>query len=284
MNSYNDCVFIETTALVDSIKSEYREILDEILSKYDKKVSSNYVKMEIKRGVIQNLVYLHNKIVMCREMSEVFSAISRLSSTPQRHKLGTALEAITEFFSSIERVTLQEMLDTSGDISHGDYLRRESSSFIRILIRIVWRRFEKIVDEDINPMSCFVDIEQPKFDNGVYDNSPRTCDKSQFECQIKNFFRENTHSFSRIRDDLQRLPEQSIDAETRNRIRSLKEIIRLLPFNSRKFSNKDGAKDCWRCGDAILAVLSPEGAHVLHRNPKHYDTICKSLNKQGIIY
>ena len=284
MNSYNESIFVETTALVDSIKPEYREVLDEVLSKYDKKISSNYVKMEIKRGVIQYLVYLHNKIVMCREMSEVFSAISRLSSTPQRHRLGTTLEAITNFFSSIEHITLQEMLDASGDIPHGDYLRHQSSSFIRNLIRTVWRRFEKIIDEDINPMSCFEDIEPPKFENGVFDNAPRTCDKSQFECQIRSFFKENCHSFSTIGNNLQRLPNQSIDDETRNRIRSLKEIIRLLPYNNRKFSNKDGAKKCWRCGDVILAVLAPEGAHILHRNPKHYDAICKSLNKKGITY
>jgi hypothetical protein len=64
----------------------------------------------------------------------------------------------------------------------------------------------------------------------------------------------------------------------------MKEIIRLLPFNNRKFSNKENKERCWDCGDAVLAVTSPKESHVLHHNKKHYEPICKSIERMDITY
>lgn len=97
MTSY-ESIFIETSALVDyALKSEHREKIDNILKNYSRITSSNYVRMELKKGVVQYLVYLHNKMIMCREWSEVMTAVSRLSSTPQKHRLGTILEVLQNF-------------------------------------------------------------------------------------------------------------------------------------------------------------------------------------------
>jgi len=284
MTSY-ERVFIETSALVDyTLKPEYRKKIDAILDKYSTKTSSNYVRMELKKGVITYLVYLHNKIINCGEWSEVQRAISKLSSTPQKHRLGTILEVLENFFAEIESATLPDIAQEYGQITHSEYLRRRSSSYLRLSIRRLWKQFEKIVDEDVNPMSCFIDIKPPVLVNGMFDNSPRTCDKSEFECKIKNFFRENSESFDRILDDLKKISEADRDVETKHRIKSLKEILRLLPYNNRKFSNRENPQRCWNCSDAILAVTSPEGAHILHHNPQHYNSICKSINKTGVTY
>jgi uncharacterized protein YaaW (UPF0174 family) len=278
-------VFIETSVLVDyALKPDAKERIADILKEYQIKVSSNYVRMEIKKGVLTYLVYLHNKIANCRDWSEVQKAISNLSSTPQRHRLGTILEVLENFFRTIQNNTLPDIAEEHGRITLSEFLRKKSLSYIRLMIRILWRKFEEIVDEDINPMSCFIDIKPPERKNGLLENLGRTCNKSEFECKIKNFFRDNEESFQKILDSLQDIPEEKIDKETSDRIRSLKEILRLLPHNNRKLSNKDGAKECWKCSDAILAVVSPEGTHVLHHNPKHYNPICESINKTSVTY
>ena len=45
-------IFIETSALVDyTLKKEYKEKISAILTEYDIKLSGNYVRMELLRGV-----------------------------------------------------------------------------------------------------------------------------------------------------------------------------------------------------------------------------------------
>jgi hypothetical protein len=133
-------------------------------------------------------------------------------------------------------------------------------------------------------MSCFLDIKPPIMDNIIDNSIQRTCDKSEFECKIKEFFRIKITDFEDILEHLNRLQEADVDLETSKRIKSLKEIIRLLPYNNRKFSNKEDKEKCWNCGDAILAVTSPEEAHVLHHNKKHYAPICKSIGRTDVTY
>jgi hypothetical protein len=117
-------IFIETSTIVDyALKSEYKEIISNILSQYEVKLSSNYVRMELKRGVIQYLVYLHNKIIRCRDWPEVMRAISSLSPTLQRHRLGTILEVMHQFFASLENESSTE------DISINDYLKKDVQVF-----------------------------------------------------------------------------------------------------------------------------------------------------------
>src|SRR5687768_12871116 len=116
MNS-SENIFIETSVLVDyALKPDAKERIDNILKGYQIKVSSNYVKMEIKKGVLTYFVYLHNKIANCRDWSEVQKAISSLSSTPQRHRLGTILEALENFFRTIQNDTLPDIAEEHAEL------------------------------------------------------------------------------------------------------------------------------------------------------------------------
>ena len=167
----------------------YQETIQPILDRYEKKVSSHYVKMELKKGVLQYLTYLHNKIITCNNWAEVQSDVSRLSATPMRHQLGIVLEALTEFWASIRSQPFPPPAAQDGiSITLGDYLSKQSASYLRVTVRRLWRRFEKIVDEMTNEMSYFMDIQPPREVNGLIENSSRTCDKSEAECRIKTFF------------------------------------------------------------------------------------------------
>jgi hypothetical protein len=133
-------------------------------------------------------------------------------------------------------------------------------------------------------MNCFVDIQPPREEGEFFNNTPRLCPGSKVECNIKQFFRDNEEAFTKIRDKLKSLSKKGIDTETQQRISSLNEILRLLPHN-RKFSNKEpNVKNCWRCGDAILAVTASADADVLNHNKKHYDPICEAIGKKSISY
>ena len=278
-------IFIETSALVDyAIKSRGKGDIARILSEYDTKVSSNYVRMELLRGVIQYLTYLHNKIANCSTWSDVQNAISNLSSTPQRHRLGAVLEAMTEFWGSIQDKAIEEIAEESPATTLGDYVKKRSMPFIWLQIRRLWRTFDKIVEESSNPMDCYVDLREPtRNNNGLVDNSSNNCGKSETECQIRQFFEENKAQFESVYNCLKDLPEAEVDQKHRN---SLKEILRLLPYKNRKISNREDKmkKHCWNCGDSILSVLAPKDATILHHNAKHYEPICRAINRESKTY
>ena len=86
-------VFLETTIMIDRLckDNETRSRIERILSNYDKTYTSNYARMEFKKGFLKNLVYLHGKVALSRNLTEVLDAISKLSATPQRHLLGSIL-------------------------------------------------------------------------------------------------------------------------------------------------------------------------------------------------
>jgi hypothetical protein len=270
-------VFLETTIMIDRLckDNETKSNIGEILSNYDKTYTSNYARMEFKRGFLQNLVYLHGKVALCRNLTEVLEAISKLSATPQRHLLGSILENIKNFYRNIYQTKPSEIIEKYGDISIDEYLKEMAESYLSNLIRSSWRRFDKVVDEVINPMECFVDIKSPRKVERIYDNTPRTCDKSKYKCEIRRFFNNNPESFSKILKSLQDLT--NLDTETTKRIRSLKEILRLR--------KKDiMPKDCWNCSDAIMAVEAPHDSDIFNNNQKHYIPICDVLSKQSVGY
>jgi hypothetical protein len=270
-------VFLETTIMVDRLCKDRETVkkIEKILSNYDKSYTSNYARMEFKKGFLQNLIYLHGKVANCKNLTDVFEAISKLSATPRRHLLGSILESIKNFYKEIYKTKPSEIIKNYGDISLDEYLKEMAESYLSNLICNSWRRFDKVVDEMINPMKCFVDIEAPRKVGKIYDNTPRTCDKSRFRCEIRRFFNDMPESFSKI---LKRLKDlQNPDAETINRVRSLKEILRV-----RKRDIK--IKDCWNCGDAIMAVEAPSGSDIYNNNQKHYIPICEVIGKKSIGY
>ena len=94
-------VYLETTAVIDSAFKFNPNVLS-ILNNAEKSVTSQYVKMEIKKGFLNNLVLLHNKVVQCRSFSEVQDFIARLSNSPKRYYLGAVLDAMARFWRERE--------------------------------------------------------------------------------------------------------------------------------------------------------------------------------------
>lgn len=276
MNQSRD-VFLETTIMVDAVCKDKatKEKIRKILSRYDKSYTSNYARMEFKKGALQHLIYLHGKVVNCKSISEVFEAITKLSATRLRNKLGSVLESVTNFYRDMGKTRVSEIRKKYRDITIDEYQKEMMESYLGTLIHRSWRNFDKVADEVINPTSCFVDIQGPKKKGRIYDNSPRTCDNSMQKCEVRKFFNDNNADFSKILKKLKELPEP--DTETRNRIKSLKKILRVKKIDVRQ-------KDCWNCSDAIMAMEAPQNSDIFNNNEKHYIPICEAVGKKSVGY
>jgi len=94
-------VYLETTAVIDASFKKFPALLA-ILESSDKRFTSQYAKMEIKKGFLNNLVLLHNKTVQLEKWSDLQQYISNLSSGGRRYQLGAILDAFTKLSTELE--------------------------------------------------------------------------------------------------------------------------------------------------------------------------------------
>jgi len=278
-------VYLETTAVIDASFKKFPALLA-ILESSDKRFTSQYAKMEIKKGFLNNLVLLHNKTVQLEKWSDLQQYISNLSSGGRRYQLGAILDAFTKLSTELENRRPDTFVDKYGVIHPLKILKRDLESFLRIWIRRFLPKIDKLVDDVLNPMKCFPDIESPRQVGNLFENKPYKCPESNIECSIKNFFAENLNEFNKILRQLEKIPNDEMDSETSHRRSALKKIIKKRMRSSTMiFSNKSqGEEWCWACGDAIHAVLSPSDASVVTRNEKHFKPICLAINRDYQAY
>lgn len=270
--------FLETTAIVDLLfrsRAATKE-LRKILASYDETSTSQYVKMEMKRGPLTYLVALYNKTVDCKTIREVFDYTSRLNAGPARHKLGMVIQTLGTFF---------ERLDTRLTVSDEKNIvpaRRQKlllEAFLRTKIRRAWRAFDKQVSVVIDETECYKSLYQlqPPVQVGTkFDNTFRNCDDFKPGiCRIRPFYNQNKSSFIALKRAIQQLPE--VDKETRKRLAAVKRAIRL--------PNREVPRSrCWDAGDANIVVESPRNADLITRNFKHFHPLGRALGKNVIKY
>lgn len=282
-----EILYLETTAAIDAAFKSFPELLALIKSS-EKSLSSHYVKMEIKKGFLYNLVLLHNKAVECDSFAQIQQFASNLASSPRRYYLGAVLDALKVFWENIESKRPDDLRGKYGNIAIGHILKRETIAFLRGWIRLLLPSIDRIVGEMLNPMKCFNDLKAPVLKGELFDNKPSECPASTSECEIHRFFGENIHDFDAILARLRALPDNQKDPETIKRMAALNRIIKKRvrrAISKLTFSNKSQDEQlCWACGDAIHAVLAPKGSSVVNRNGRHYDPICESIGRKSLVY
>ena len=275
-------IYLETTAVIDSVFKAFPDI-NSIVNSSKRKLTSQYVKMEILKGFLSYLVLLHNRLVQTNNWSEIQQYISNLSQASRRYHLGAILDALTAFWKKID----QKRPTVSADkprMTFSEIFLRDIRSFLRIWIRDFFKRIDALADEVLNPMNCYVDIKPPKLIDNLF-VTPSRCPNSTSECEIKKFFEDNLKDFTLIFEKLNQLPQNVIDEETKRRMAALNKIIKKLLHRNRDFSNySQREKLCWDCGDAIQVVISPPDALVVNRNERHFKPICEAIQRECMTY
>ena len=283
----SEILYLETTAAIDATFKSFPKLLALIKSS-EKSLSSHYVKMEIKKGFLYNLVLLHNKAVECDSIVQVQQFVSNLASSPRRYYLGAVLDTFNIYWQNNENNRPDDLKAKYGNIPMGDILRTETINFLRIWLRLLLPRIDKMVDKVVNPMKCFMDLKGPELKGDLFDNKPAECSASTTECEIHKFFRENIKDFDAILARLKAIPENERDPETKRRMAALNRIIKKRvrrAVSGLTFSNKSQDEQlCWECGDAIHAVLATNGSSVVNRNGRHFDPICETIGRKSLVY
>lgn len=265
----NNRLFLETTIQVDRFSADpkKKEKIDKIISQFRQILSSTYVKMEFRRRFIQDLVYLYNEALLGAEtFDDVFLRINKLSSEYHKRKINGIIASFCRFFSDIRE---EEIHGKSGKV-----LLERAISYFRQAILSAWEDFDRGIDVILNETDCYHAETGPVLTGEKFDNRMSRCKNTDIKCKIVEFFaQKNKETFRKIYNRLSKM--ECLDGE-QERTKNILEKALKYPRNMANRQN------CWNCGDAIIAVESPENAVLFTTNIKHFKPICSEIRKKLI--
>jgi hypothetical protein len=259
-------LFLETTIQIERLSADIdrKEKIEEKISRFDWTLSSTYVKMEFKRRFVQDLVYLYNEALLGAEnIGDVFSRINKLRSDYHNRKIKGIMASFHRFFSD------KGDEEVSGPLGKGTL--EKAVPYFKNLIEIVWEQFSREINEIIDETGCYNAKTGPKLIREKFDNRIKKCKKEDIKCKIIEFFNQKREYFKTIYEELSRM--DCLDDEQQK----LKNTLEIALKDPGIMTER---KNCWNCGDAIIAVESPGDVVLCTTNLKHFEPICSKINKK----
>lgn len=262
----NSKLFLETTIQIErfSADTNKKEKIDKAISRFKRILSSTYVKMEYKRRFIQDMVYLYNEALLgAKTFADVWYRIDKLRSDYHNRKIKGIIASFFRFFSDIKD---EELLGPSGKA-----LLEKAILYFRSSIEVAWESFSLEIHEIINETECYNAKTGPSLTGEKFYNRSIRCKKENINCKIVDFFIENREFFIKIYEKLSQM--DNLDNEQQKVMNILEKALKHPQIMADQ-------KNCWNCGDAIIAVESPADAVLFTTNMKHFEPICSEINKK----
>jgi hypothetical protein len=259
-------LFLETTIQIDRLSADTNKKgkINQQIAQSSQTLSSTYVKMEFKRRHIQDLVYLYNEALLgATTFPDVFSRIDKLRSDFHKRKIKGIIASFYGFFSDIKD---EELHGPSGRT-----LLEKAIIYFKSLIENAWEEFSRDIDKILNETDCYNAKIGPTLLGEKFDNRSVRCKKGDIKCNIVEFFIRNRETFIKIYKKLSKM--DYLDDEQQK----VKDILEKAIKYPEMIADR---KNCWNCGDAIIAVESPSDAILFTTNIKHFEPICSELKKK----
>lgn len=266
--------FLDSTAIAARVLEDRDALprLLEMLASYESRVTSQYVFMEIRRGLMRNLVFLFNCARNAEEFSEVLNKVEALLATPRRYLPRTIVQNLRGFFQGIQHERLAAVLTKHGDDTLSEYLLSTLTSALRMRIRNWFPNAWSLVDRVINELNCYPDLPPVKMVDDQFDATMPFCETLAVPCRVAEFGQERRADLEEI---LSAVSLQCADKETQDRVEALRTVL-CSPEAPRRHVV------CWDLGDALVCLEAPSGADIVNANPRHMGVICEALGKRSI--
>ncbi|MDH5413513.1 MAG: hypothetical protein OEW87_05190 [Flavobacteriaceae bacterium] len=262
-----DNLFIDTSIQIERkiCPPPKKDELNEILALAGSLFSSTYVKMEYRRSLVRDFVFIFNMLTDSENFGEILYKINRLPSLQQR-RITRMIGGLAEFF-----LDQNELISES----KGKEFLERAYHYFKPLIEFSMEDFDDSVDLVDNQTDCYIAKGIPTLKGKKFDNRISQCKPGEINCKIVEFFKENINYFKKIFYMLSK--QQNLDSELEKMKNILEKAIK-HPINMADYRN------CWNCGDSIIAVESPEDYIIYTKNEKHLYPICKAINKKIAVF
>lgn len=260
--------YLDTTAVVNLIflaAKKQREVVA-AAAEFEHILVSNYVVFELAKGPMNNLLILHRKLQQLQNLSDVVAYAARCNRSA--YLSGTILGALTFFLETTfrERHNLND---------------REMLLLMRAQLKTAilngWRRLGKHKKDNINEIGCTPFPSAPT--EGTkgelrQDLKGVDCGNPSY-CGVKAYCVTHRSQLTGVRNAL--VATGSKKPETERRIKALRQLYRPGVIYI--------AKDCYACGDALIAhEASLKADAVITSNKSDFPEICSALGLQVVIY
>lgn len=262
--------FVDTTVMTDALlKTDvYGVRARDALNRYDITDVPVYCIKEFKAGPLKNFVWFHNKLATTGSYKNTLDALHKLSRTPKRYQLSTALEGLREATSSLAHHTPSTLEKQHGKLaSFDEVLCAECRLQVKLLIKKAWARRRTLTTVVSNPLTCYVE-EAPFEKRGLLEMQPLKCEPPT-ECCLASCLRSKLDDIKKLRQSTDAQPPKPENAK---RSQALRYIYRT--------PKRPVTEDvCKNLGDAMIVFLAPDDATILTTNVKDFGPLAKSLGK-----
>ena len=258
-------IFLETSIQIERIFASIkrREQIRDVLA--DATVfTSSYVFMEFRRAVLQAVAHV---LTLVRQMQRDGANVIDLSELMRIVAMGRSIRFSVR---TIQRV----ILVLSYILSAFPTPFVESDTLIDYLeLQLNWRLKELFfegVSEYITHTDCA--LVRPEVPVGDYVQSRLSCNAKTATCALVSFLSQHQEKLRALEGALAAAPPNEINPRT---LTALKRI-------NANVTKALGERTCWSLGDIIIALETPDDAHI-YTTDRHFDLICSVLGKQRFI-
>lgn len=259
--------FLDTTVVTDLLLKgrRVRDHVESTLQDFTPRVSHTYVMKEFLVGPFRYFIWTYNQLANSHKLSAVLHKLSRLSTTPQRYRLATALQALSE--AALSRVTVSTIAKRYGPSVVLDELAgNEYRLLLKKAIFSAWRNREDVVDEWLGDQLSCLKIALTLSEKGVFEVQKLGCERHG-QCSLHRSLTFDLRKLSMVH---RIVSGQSGKAEYLRRARALRDILRKPNFAF-------GDNICRSLGDAAIAYFCPSDATLLTTNKADFEPICQAL-------
>lgn len=250
--------FLDTTILADATLKDRdtRRRIAAVLQSFAATEFPQYAIKEFNAGPLDHYKWLHNVLAEERSLERSVARLQAMSRTPRRNRTSTALEAL--------RRALQESSSVLSDDACAEDLRVH----LKRVIFSSWDELPRLVTRVTHLLDCYEAVGPHELPDGVMIAlGPTKCKGS--ECSLAKRF----HSYQKELDLLANaIRQQPIKAENTGRLGAIGKLQALEQLED---------SECRALGDAVFALLAPEGFVILTTNIRDHKPLAEALGKEA---
>lgn len=239
--------FIDTTILVDYLlkSGKKKEESKVALQKCEESYLPQYAIKEFKAGPLQYFAWFYNKLTKTNSLLSAIEALQKLSLTPQRHRLSTALEALMEAYKKISSRPLSHLTSSYGEKAKIDIVLNDRFRLsLKRKILSSWKNRRNVTTKTGNELECYTEL-APIESNGLFSLKPNKCNTKR--CCLTEMYRAQINDIQKIDKKLLTLEAKE---ENRKKHKVLRELIR-----KKNYYLSDS--ECRQLGDVYFVCFCP---------------------------
>jgi len=258
--------FLDTTVLTDRLLkpgTAANQAAKAAMSRFQTTLLPVYAIKEFKAGPLYYFVWFYNKLALHGSLSVALEALQRISRTPRRYLVSTAIEALRAAVYAESETTLRSLV-----ARYGADARLDSVQSTKSLIMRAWRRRRSVSTAVVEELACYREVD-PVERRGLLSLEPTDC--QQPECCLAPRLKSAAKDLLILKEVLKNMPE------TRERVKRRQTLSDI----ARKPRVPVTRQMCRNLGDAIFTLLCPDDATILTTNLRGHAPLAAALGKRA---